>query len=77
MDIPFFCINFAHINKRKDCIMLGMVQNGMSVKGSFARKIRMQLWRIATGNRNEEDQLMSSLHDDVLKNNQYKITWNI
>lgn len=57
--------------------MLGMKQNGMSVKRSFARKIRMQLWRLATGNRNEEDQIMGSLHDDVLKGNQYEITWNV
>lgn len=57
--------------------MLGMKQNGMSVKGTFARKIRMQLWRLATGNRNEEDQNMGRLHDVVLKENQYKITWNI
>ncbi len=57
--------------------MLGMKQNGTSVKGSFARKIRMQLWRLATGNRNEEDEIMGSLHNDVLNDNQYKITWSI
>lgn len=57
--------------------MLGMKQNGMSVKGAFARRIRMQLWRLATGNRNEEDQIMGSLHNDVLNDNQYQVTWSI
>lgn len=61
----------------KNSDMLGMKQNGMSIKGTFARKIRMQLWRLATGNRNEEDQIMGSLHEDVLNGNQYKITWSI
>lgn len=56
--------------------MLGMKQNGVFVKGSFARNIRLQLWRIATGHPNKEDLAMGSLHEDVLKGKQYEVTWS-
>lgn len=56
--------------------MLGMRQSDAPIRGEFARDVRMQLWRIATGNPNAADKQMGALHEQMLKGQQYQISWN-
>lgn len=56
--------------------MLGMRQSDAPIRGEFARDVRMQLWRIATGNPNATDKQMGALHEQMLKGQQYQISWN-
>ena len=55
--------------------MLGMRQSSEPIKGEFAREIRMQLWRVASGNANAKDKSMADLHSDVKNENRYQVTW--
>lgn len=56
--------------------MLGMRQSDAPVRGEFARDVRLQLWRVATGKQNADDRQMGSLHEEMLKGQQYQISWS-
>ena len=53
-----------------------MRQNESPVQGEFAKDIRLQLWRIATGHQNDADRAMAGLHEEVMKGQQYQISWS-
>lgn len=53
-----------------------MRQSDAPVRGEFAKDVRLQLWRVATGRQNAEDRNMGSLHEEMLKGQQYQISWS-
>lgn len=55
--------------------MLGMRQSSEPIKGQFARDIRMQMWRVASGHVNAEDKALAGLHKDVQNEQKYVVTW--
>jgi hypothetical protein len=55
--------------------MLGMRESNSPVTGQAARDIRMQMWRIASGNQNEFDHQMASFRDKAKAEKRYSIEW--
>lgn len=56
-------------------VMLGMRQSSEPIKGTFARDIRTQLWRISLDNKSNRRRPQSNLLDSVVKENRYQIVW--
>lgn len=56
--------------------MLGMSESKSPITGQAARDIRMQMWRIASGNQNEFDHKMASFRKRAKKDKRYTVEWN-
>lgn len=56
--------------------MLGMSESKSPITGQVARDIRMQMWRIASGNQNEFDHQMASFRKRAKKDKRYTVEWN-